>query len=229
MFFEKAFLKLVQIIKITSPIFFGYIPLGMAFGIFAVSSDIPWYFATLMSALVYAGSAEFLLVAFILSFASLFEVFITIFLVNFRHFFYGISMLNDFKNLKGLVKKYSIFSLTDETFALFKLIDIKNDEKQKVYFFITLLSQIYWVFGVFLGSYFGQFLNFDSTGIGFMLTSLFVVLAIELYKKLKSKIVLLISCIVGIFGLFLPNEYMLIVCLTICTIFIILFRGRIKI
>ncbi|WP_026804502.1 AzlC family ABC transporter permease [Aliarcobacter lanthieri] len=222
-------MKLIQIIKITSPIIFGYIPLGMAFGIFAVNSGIPWYFATLMSALVYAGSAEFLLIAFILSFATFLEVFVTIFLVNFRHFFYGVSMLNDFKNLKGFIKKYSIFGLTDETFALFKLIDIKNNDKQKVYFFITLLSQFYWVFGVFLGSYFGQFLNFDQTGLSFMLTALFVVLSIELYKKIKSNLVLFISCIIGIFGLFLPNKYMLIICLTLCTIFIITFRKRIKI
>ena len=65
----------IDIIKITSPIFFGYIPLGMAFGIFSVSSGISWQFSTLMSALIYAGSAEFLVVAFILSSATLLEVF----------------------------------------------------------------------------------------------------------------------------------------------------------
>lgn len=219
-------MKFKDIFKLTYPIIFGYIPLGIAFGIFAVSSGISWYFATLMSMLVYAGSAEFLLVAFVLSFATLLEVFITIFLVNFRHFFYGISLLEDFKKLKGFAKKYSIFALTDETFALFKLIKVKDEEKQKVYFLISLLSQFYWVFGVFLGSYFGQFLNFNQEGLEFILTSLFVVLALELYLKLKSNFVLILSIILGVFGLFLPNEYMLIITLSLAAFFIKLARKR---
>ncbi|MDX4027512.1 AzlC family ABC transporter permease [Aliarcobacter skirrowii] len=219
----------IDIIKITSPIFFGYIPLGMAFGIFSVSSGISWQFSTLMSALIYAGSAEFLVVAFILSSATLLEVFFTIFLVNFRHFFYGISMLNNYEHIKGFLKKYSIFGLTDETFALLKLIDIDNCSKQKVYPIIIALSQLYWVGGVFLGAYFTQFLDFNSTGLSFMLTSLFVVLSIELYKKTKSKKILLVAVILGVFGLFLPKEYALIITLSLAAFFLILFKNRIKI
>ncbi|OCL93312.1 AzlC family ABC transporter permease [Arcobacter porcinus] len=222
-------MKFIDILKITTPVALAYIPLGMAFGIFAVSYEIPWYFATLMSLIVYAGSAEFLIVAFIISFASILEVFIAIFLVNLRHFFYGISILNDFKNLKGFSKIYSIFGLTDETFALLKLVDIKDEEKQKVYPIITALGHLYWVFGVFLGSFFGQFLKFDSKGLSFILTALFIVLSIELYNKVKQKNIVLISIFISIFGLFLPDKYMLVITLLISASILILFKERIKI
>ncbi|OCL82456.1 AzlC family ABC transporter permease [Arcobacter porcinus] len=222
-------MKFIDILKITTPVALAYIPLGMAFGIFAVSYEIPWYFATLMSLIVYAGSAEFLIVAFIISFASILEVFIAIFLVNLRHFFYGISILNDFKNLKGFSKIYSIFGLTDETFALLKLVDIKDEEKQKVYPIITALGHLYWVFGVFLGSFFGQFLKFDSKGLSFILTALFIVLSIELYNKVKQKNIVIISIFISIFGLFLPDQYMLVITLLISASILILFKERIKI
>lgn len=222
-------MKFIDILKITTPVALAYIPLGMAFGIFAVSYEIPWYFATLMSLIVYAGSAEFLIVAFIISFASILEVFIAIFLVNLRHFFYGISILNDFKNLKGFSKIYSIFGLTDETFALLKLVDIKDEEKQKVYPIITALGHLYWVFGVFLGSFFGQFLKFDSKGLSFILTALFIVLSIELYNKVEQKNIVIISIFISIFGLFLPDQYMLVITLLISASILILFKERIKI
>ncbi|MDX4037528.1 AzlC family ABC transporter permease [Aliarcobacter skirrowii] len=222
-------MKFIDILKITTPVALAYIPLGMAFGIFAVSYEVPWYFATLMSLIVYAGSAEFLIVAFIISFASILEVFIAIFLVNLRHFFYGISILNDFKNLKGFSKIYSIFGLTDETFALLKLVDIKSEEKQKVYPIITALGHLYWVFGVFLGSFFGQFLKFDSKGLNFILTALFIVLSIELYNKVKQKNIVIISIFISIFGLFLPDQYMLVITLLISASILILFKDRIKI
>ncbi|PWE21103.1 branched-chain amino acid ABC transporter permease [Aliarcobacter skirrowii] len=222
-------MKFIDILKITTPVALAYIPLGMAFGIFAVSYEVPWYFATLMSLIVYAGSAEFLIVAFIISFASILEVFIAIFLVNLRHFFYGISILNDFKNLKGFSKIHSIFGLTDETFALLKLVDIKSEEKQKVYPIITALGHLYWVFGVFLGSFFGQFLKFDSKGLNFILTALFIVLSIELYNKVKQKNIVIISIFISIFGLFLPDQYMLVITLLISASILILFKDRIKI
>ncbi|MDX4012872.1 AzlC family ABC transporter permease [Aliarcobacter skirrowii] len=222
-------MKFIDILKITTPVALAYIPLGMAFGIFAVSYEVPWYFATLMSLIVYAGSAEFLIVAFIISFASILEVFIAIFFVNLRHFFYGISILNDFKNLKGFSKIYSIFGLTDETFALLKLVDIKSEEKQKVYPIITALGHLYWVFGVFLGSFFGQFLKFDSKGLNFILTALFIVLSIELYNKVKQKNIVIISIFISIFGLFLPDQYMLVITLLISASILILFKDRIKI
>ena len=222
-------MRLIDIFKITTPILFAYIPLGIAFGVFAVSFGISWQVATFLSSVIYAGSAEFLVVAFIVFGAGLFEVFVTIFFVNFRHFFYSISMLNDFKNLKGLAKKYSIFALTDETFALFKLINIKNEDKQKAYTIIALLSQIYWVFGVFLGSFFGTYLDFNSEGLDFILTALFVVLAIEIYKKTRQKNILFISIILGLFGLFITKEYMLITTLLLASFYIIIFKNRIKI
>ncbi|HJE03815.1 Inner membrane protein YgaZ [Aliarcobacter thereius] len=222
-------MKFINILKITTPIALAYIPLGIAFGIFAVSYEIPWYFATLMSLVVYAGSAEFLIVAFIISFASVLEVFIAIFLVNLRHFFYGISILNDFKNLKGFSKIYSIFGLTDETFALLKLVDIDKEEKQKIYPIITALGHFYWVFGVFLGSYLGQFLKFDSKGLSFILTALFIVLSIELYNKLKQKNIVIISIFIACFGLFLPDKYMLVITLFISAFILIIYKERIKI
>ncbi|MFV0480773.1 MAG: AzlC family ABC transporter permease [Campylobacteraceae bacterium] len=209
--------RYLQIFKITLPIFMGYIPLGITFGILAVSVNIPWYFVLFMSIFIYAGSAQFLAVVLFSSVATLVEIFIAIFLVNLRHFFYGLSMINEFKVLKGFMKKYAIFGLTDETFALLKTLHLPKQEKEKMFVIITFVNQMYWVIGSAIGAFLGANIKFDTKGIEFILTALFAVLAIELYRKNPAKKVLIASIFIGLFGIFvLPSKYMLILSLIFC-------------
>jgi 4-azaleucine resistance transporter AzlC len=206
----------------------GYIPLGIAFGLLAVQVGIAWYYALLMSVFIYAGSAQFLCALLFSQMASLLEIFIAIFLLNLRHFFYGLSMISEFKTLKGVARKYAIFGLTDETFALLKSVKTQKEEKEKAYVTITLLNQIYWVVGTLIGAMLGGSLSsFDFKGIEFALCALFVVLSIELYQRSKDTKVLILSLAIGLFGiLYLPPKDMLIISLLICSFFLLILKRR---
>ncbi|MDR2790421.1 MAG: AzlC family ABC transporter permease [Campylobacteraceae bacterium] len=226
--FTGALLTFLKIFRLSVPVFMGYIPLGIAFGLLALHSGIAWQYAFLMSVFIYAGSAQFLCALLFSEIASLVEIFIAVFLLNLRHFFYGLSMINEFKLLSGFAKKYAIFGLTDETFALLKNLDLTQSEKEKAFVMITALNQTYWVSGTLIGVFGGNVLPFDLKGIEFALVALFVVLSIELYKKSRAKNALFLSAAVGIFGIFaLPASHMLIISLLICSFFLIAFKGRI--
>ncbi|MDR0467333.1 MAG: AzlC family ABC transporter permease, partial [Campylobacteraceae bacterium] len=157
-------MNFLSILRLTFPVLLGYVPLGITFGLLAVSADIPWYYAMLMSVFIFAGSGQFLAITLFASQATYLEIFVALFLVNLRHFFYGISMLNDFKILKGFAKKYSIFALTDETFALLKTTYVNKEDMEKTFVSISALNQFYWIFGTFVGAYLGANINFNFDG-----------------------------------------------------------------
>jgi 4-azaleucine resistance transporter AzlC len=205
----------------------GYIPLGIAFGLLAVKFGIAWHYAFLMSIFIYAGSAQFLCVLLFSEIASLIEIFIAIFLLNLRHFFYGLSMISEFKTLKGFAKKYAVFGLTDETFALLKTFELSKEDKEKTVVTITLLNQTYWIAGTLIGSLGGRLSSFDFKGIEFALTALFVVLSVEIYQKNRAKKTLFLSLMIGFFGLLcLPASNMLILSLLICSFCLIALKGH---
>lgn len=201
-------LKNKDIFKPTLPVMFGYIPLSMAYAILGVSCDIDAKVLVLFSFFVYAGSGQFLLVALLSTGTNLAEVFIATFLLNLRHMFYTISLMSDIVNLK--YKFYTLFALTDESFAVLKTMEISDKNRDKIYFLIPFLNQIYWIFGTIIGVLIGKNIEFNSSGIEFCLVSLFIVLAYETFKHNMNFNLLSISILVGIFGLFLPKEYMLV-------------------
>lgn len=199
----------IEIFKSTIPVMFGYIPLGLAFGLYGSSNGLPIWVMGLTSVIVYAGSVEFMLVAMILANSSLFSVFIISFLLNFRHFFYGVSMLDNIKLLKN--KLYFIYALTDETFAILKSRkDINKENINLIYNLTAFLNQIYWVFGVILGATFGSILNINYKGIEFSLVALFAVLSYQVFKSNPNKNLLILSLICAVVGLFIfPQKYFL--------------------
>lgn len=207
----------------------GYVPLGTAFGLLAVSQGIPWYYTIFMSIFMYAGAGQFLAVALFSVYASYIEIAVAIFLLNLRHFFYGLSFINDFKQIKGFARKYCIFGLTDETFAILKTSDFKSNEKEKIYTTITALNQSYWVFGTIIGAFLGSNISLNYKGIEFSLTALFVVLGIEFYKKNRLKKPLMLSLIISLVGMIvLPSSSMLVISLLVCAIAIFLFKDWIE-
>ncbi|ANE35988.1 branched-chain amino acid transport protein, AzlC family [Campylobacter iguaniorum] len=214
-----------EIFKITIPAMVGYIPLGIAFGLFGLSFGLDGVLVVLTSLLVYAGSAEFLLVGMISAHAGLLEVFLAIFLINLRHCFYTMALLDDLKALK--FKFYAIFALTDESFAILKAQNyIKNVQNYDMAVNLTLfLNQIYWVLGVSIGVFIGKNLKIDYAGIDFSLTALFVVLSYELYRQNKNYKVLLLGFIIGIAGLFIfSDKFFLMGTLLSATIFLLVFK-----
>lgn len=213
----------LSVFKLTIPVLMGYISVGMAFGLLAEQLGIPWYFSLLMSFIVYAGSGQFLAITLFSAKVGFFEIAIATFLLNLRHSFYGLSMIRAFKKM-GLIKAYLIFGLTDETFALLQTMPYLKKLRQRryAYFFITFLNQIYWIIGTLLGALIGNSININYKGIEFALTALFVVLAIQLYKKYPNKKILLLSILVGFFGIFfLPSSQMLVISLSCCIVLIL--------
>ncbi|MCL7944796.1 AzlC family ABC transporter permease [Marinobacter sp. ATCH36] len=175
-----------SVFRLTLPILFGYLPLGMAFGVlFATQLDYPWWAAPVMGILIYAGAGQILAVSLLAAGAGLLEVFVAMFVLNARHLFYGLSLLGQFHGA-GWRKIYLIFGLTDETYSLLTSRRRTGDKhyEQTVDFRITLFNQCYWVAGCALGALLGANVAFDSTGIEFALVALFIVLTIEQFKAL---------------------------------------------
>lgn len=201
--------------KITIPVLLGYLAIGLAFGLLLKSAGYPWYLAPFMSILVYAGAGQYVAVHFFVTNASLFELALTTFLVNSRHMVYGLSLIDKFKGTSGY-KPYLIFSLTDETYALLTTVSVPDGmDKGKFQFLIALYDHIYWILGGVLGALIGEFIKFDTKGLDFALTALFVVLMIEQYKHIRKKFPFIIAFISGVFALIVFKENMLIAALLI--------------
>ena len=169
----------------TLPVLAGYLALGTAFGLLLNGIGLGVFWAAAMSILVYAGSAQFLAVSLIAGGTSLPQVALLTFLLNFRHFFYGLSMVGRYQGM-GRRKGYLIFSRTDETYALLAggLPPARVDPAD-YYFTVSLLDHCYWVAGSVLGATVGELITFDTTGVDFAMTALFVVLAVEQWKQAK--------------------------------------------
>lgn len=181
----------------TLPILFGYLPLGMAFGVlFSAQLDYAWWYAPLMGITIFAGAGQILAVSLIAANTGLLEVFVAMFVLNARHLFYGLSLLGQFRGA-GWRKAYLIFGLTDETYSLLtsRPRPGSREEEQRNDFRISLLNQGYWVAGCALGALLGDNVAFNSTGIEFALVALFIVLTIEQYKALGEAFPLLAGAI----------------------------------
>ncbi len=216
-----------DIVKLTIPVFLGYISAGIAFGIMAYSVGIDVEYVFLMSLSIYAGAGQFLAVGLFAVHTGFFEIFTAQFLLNSRHFFYGLSLISMLKNL-GLSKYYVIFGMTDETFAVLKTMQkIQNlTKRRRAYMLITALNHSYWILGGVLGALIGKNIKIDYSGVEFALTALFVVLCVELYKKHPNRKILFLSLAIGLFGLFfLPKSIFLLVCMALALFLLLAFRG----
>lgn len=170
----------------TVPILTGFVFLGTAYGIFMNSLGFSAIYPILMSLLIFAGSMEFVAANLLLvAFNPINALFLTL-MVNARHLFYGISMLDKFKEV-GKKKLYLIFGLCDESFSINCTVDVpKNVDKGWFMFFVTLFNHLYWVLGATLGGILGSYVNFNTEGLEFVMTALFVVIFIEQWMKEKK-------------------------------------------
>ena len=167
----------------TVPVMVGYLFLGAAYGILMNVNGFGVGWTLAISVLVYAGSLQYLGVTMLASMVNPVTAFFMSLMLNARHLFYGISMLGKY----GAVKKrkpYLIFGLTDETFSVVCHEQIPQAlDKDRVYFWITLLDQCYWVCGSVAGAIAGSYITFDTTGLDFALTALFVVIFVDQWKQ----------------------------------------------
>lgn len=178
----------------TIPIMTGFLFLGLAYGIYMNVSGFSFVYPMIMSFLIFGGSLEFVAVEMLLSPFAPVQVFVMTLLIQARHIFYGISMLDKFKGM-GWKKFYLIFGMCDETFSINYTAKIPKDvDKGWFMFFVTVLNHFYWVFGATLGGLVGSLINFDTNGISFVMTAMFVVIFLEQWLKEKNHT----SSIIGI-------------------------------
>ena len=163
----------------TVPVMTGYVFLGFGFGILMHQSGFGVLWACAMSLLIYAGSMQYVAVSLLTSGAGFLVTAMTTFVVNARHLFYGISMIDAYKGT-GKQKPYLIFGLTDETYSLVSREQIPEGISKTGYcFWVTLFDHIYWVSGTLLGSLAGKILPVNFEGVEFALTALFVTIFVE--------------------------------------------------
>lgn len=163
----------------TIPIMAGFLFLGFSYGVYMNVSGFSFVYPMVMSAVIYGGSLEFLTVSMLLSPFAPLQVFTVSLMIQARHLFYGISMLEKFKGT-GLKKFYLIYGMCDETFSVNYVADIPADvDRGWFMFFVTLFNQIYWVAGATLGGLFGSLITFNTKGLDFVMTALFAVIFLD--------------------------------------------------
>lgn len=215
--------------KRSLPVMAGYIVLGMGFGILLTSKGYSVVWVFLMSLLIYAGSMQYVAVDLLAGGASLISAALMTLMVNARHLFYGISMIDRYRGT-GRKKPYLIFSLTDETYSLVCSGDVPAEIDQKKYFFwVSLLDQSYWVIGSTLGGLIGNMLTFNTAGIDFSMTALFIVVFIEQWKSTRNHASALIGVTVSLVCLLIfGGDNFLIPSMAAITAVLTLLRGRLE-
>ena len=170
----------------TVPVLTGYLFIGIAFGVMYQEKGYNFLWAALMSLLVYAGSGQYLAVNFFAPGVSFVQVIFMTFMVNVRHIFYGLSLLERFADM-GKRRLYMIFSLTDETYSLYFVTRVpKGVDEKKFLLAIALLDQSYWIIGSVIGALAGFMIPFDATGIDFAMTALFLVIFVEQWMSSRQ-------------------------------------------
>ena len=177
----------------TLPILAGFLFLGMSYGTLMASRGFSFLYPCLMALTIFGGSLEFVAASMLLgSFAPL-QTFIAALIIQARHLFYGISMLEKYKGT-GLKKIYLIFGMCDESFSINYSAEIpKKVDRGWFMFFVTLLNQSYWVLGATIGGLIGSFVTFELKGLDFVMTALFVVIFLEQWLKEKKHYTALIG------------------------------------
>lgn len=216
-------------VQLTLPVFFGYIAIGIPFGLMITQAGYPWYTAPIMSIIMYAGAGQYAAVGLFASGASLPTIALTTLAVNIRHIVYGLSLSEKFAGT-GTYKPYLIFALTDETYALLTSAAVPpNVSKGQWYASVAALNQSYWVLGSLLGALLGVWIPFPLKGVDFALTLLFIVLLIDQLKTSKNPWPPLIGVFASVIALvaFGPGK-MLITSLAMGMTLLVLLRKTVE-
>lgn len=195
----------------TLPICTGFLALGIAYGIYMNSKGFSFLYPMLMSLLIFAGSMEIVTTTLLLTAFHPISALLMALTVNARHLFYGISMLEKYR-MAGKKKWYLIFGMCDESFSInCSVTPPKEVDRGWFMFWVTLLNHIYWVAGATIGGILGSYIQFNTKGIDFVLTALFVVIFLNQWSETKSHLPALIGVASSVICLLLfgANQFMI--------------------
>lgn len=172
---------------VTLPVLTGFACLGLAYGVLMQTKGYGPLWATLMSAVAFGGSMQFVAITLLTTVFDPLQALLLSVMVNARHIFYGLSLLGKYQGV-GKLRAFLIYTLCDETFSLVSTVEPPaHVEKKRFYFWISFLNYSYWVVATALGGLLGRFITMDTTGLDFALTALFVVLFMEQWKKQENR------------------------------------------
>ena len=173
----------LSLTALTLPVAMGYIPLGAVFGFLFVQAGASTWLAILSSVVIYAGAAQYMMIPMLVAGASFPSIALATLVINLRHVFYGLSLLQRFPP-RGLMRLYMVFGLTDETYSV--LTTMPAQTPHKTMFLLTALNQLWWVLGTLIGAVVGAQAQLSLKGLDFVLACLFAVLATEQWRHRSS-------------------------------------------
>lgn len=210
----------------TIPILAGFLFLGITYGILMSTSGFPFLITVFISLTVFAGSMQFVAVNLLLGAFNPLQAFFMTLMINARHLFYGISMLEKYSGT-GLKKLYLIFGMCDESFSINCTASIpENVDKGKYMTFVTLLNHSYWVAGTAIGALFGEFITFNTEGIDFCMTAMFLVILVEQLLNKSNRVSAIIGVVISIISLSVFGPDMFIIPAMISILIALLFLKK---
>lgn len=212
----------------TIPVLTGYTFLGIGFGVLMKASGYDFLLVMLMSLITLSGSMQYAAVGLLNSGASILSIFLTSILINARYMFYGISMIDKYKDV-GKIKPYLCFCLTDETYSLLcgNCHGLIGEERKKYCFYVSFFNHLYWLNGTMLGYLIGSFIKFNTTGIDFVMTALFITIFVEQWQENKKHTSALIGVLATAVCLFIfGNESFLIPAMIAIVALLFIFKNE---
>ena len=214
---------IARALRDTIPIMTGYVVLGIGFGILLSTKGYNALWAAAMGLMIYSGTMQFVAIDLFAG-ATLGTTALTALMVSARHLFYGLTMIERYEKFHGLKKFYAIYALTDETYSL-----VCESDDADYCFWVSLLDQSYWVIGGIIGGLLGQVLPFNSEGIDFALTALFVTICVDQWLNSNNHIPALTGFAASVLCLIIFGaENFLIPSMILITAMLFALRGRIE-
>ena len=207
-----------QAFRATTPIFFAYGPLGIVFGVLFTHAGFDWYLAPIMSALVYAGAVQFVVLSMLIDGASFVAIMVASLFVALRNSFYGLSLLERFKHVSFFKRWFLIFGLVDATFAILATWP-KQENDVDFCFYTTLFPYLSWVGGTFFGALLADTIPVVK-GMDFVLTSFFMVLVVEYYLLNRKVDALIIPILAACLAYWIYPQFYLVIAILTCVFYL---------
>lgn len=226
---KQAVLALRAAFPHTVPVLTGFMVLGIAYGVLMQTKGYGVLWSVLMSALAFCGSMQYVAITLLVTVFDPVQAFLLSIMVNARHLFYGLSMLEKYKGV-GKIKGILIFMLCDETFSISYAVEPPEGvERRSFYFWISFLDYGYWVAATFLGGMLGNVLHFNTEGLDFVLTALFVVLFLDQWKVKENRVAGVIGMVCAVVSLIVFGSENLVIPAMVLILTTLLCGGKLGI